>query len=324
MEKAPRLRIGVYYIVALALATGSIAALLLELYDTLPMETAILVITLPFLLLLAGLTVLRAANLTSIQDRVRVGVIAGLVGTIGYDLIRIPFAYFGMRVFAPISSYGLLGMGAGQSSPLTTTVGWLYHLSNGLTFGIIYALAMARRNRWWGVLFGVGLEAAAFLGPFTDRYGLNGTWFAISVAFLAHIAYGLPLGVVVEKFDRVAAFLKAGRWRTGAAVFVPTLAIILYMQPWSVTADQRLAADLSGASGTPTAVVVGDRWEPEWLRIHPGECVDIVNGRNVSFESDLGTVSASTTTQLCPVDEGAHRVKLDDEPFSGGFIYVDR
>lgn len=315
---------GVITLLAMALAAGSIAALLLELYDVIPMETALWTVTLPATVGLVILAIMPLPSLGEVQDRIRVGVLGGLAGTIGYDVFRIPFAYFGMRVFAPISSYGLLGLDAGQSSPLTTTAGWLYHLSNGLTFGIIYALVAARRSRWWAVLWGVGLEVVAFLSPFTGRYGLSGKWFAITVALLAHIAYGLPLGVIVEKFDATLAFLRRGRYRTALVVLVPAAAIILYVQPWSVSSDQRAAADLAEQSGTPTAVVVGDRWEPEWLRIRPGECVDIVNETGVSFESDLGPVAGTGTTALCPDDDGVHRVKLDDEPYSGGFIYVDR
>ena len=36
-------------------------------------------------------------------------------------------------------------------------------------------------------------EAVAFLGPFTEIYGLTGKWVSIGIAFAAHVAYGLPL-----------------------------------------------------------------------------------------------------------------------------------
>ena len=321
---ATRFRTTVWTLLVIALAASSVGALLLELYDLMPMQTAMFAITVPAMVLIAVIALVPVKHLEPIQDRIRVGVLGGLLGTIGYDVFRIPFAYFGMRVFAPISSYGLLGLGAGQSSNLTVTVGWLYHLSNGLTFGIAYALVASRRSRWLGVLFGIGLEAAAFLSPFTGRYGLTGKWFAITVAFLAHVAYGLPLGVVVEKFDRVAAFMREGRMRTAVAVLVPALLIVLYIQPWSSSDGERLAGELASESGVPTAVVVGDRWEPEWLRVSPGGCVTIVNNLDVEFESELGPVEPDATTRLCPSDEGAIRVKLNDRPYSGGFVYVDR
>ena len=37
-----------------------------------------------------------------ISDCIKLGIFGGLIGTIGYDLIRIPFALMGLKVFLPI------------------------------------------------------------------------------------------------------------------------------------------------------------------------------------------------------------------------------
>ena len=58
------------------------------------------------------------------------GTVGGLVGTIGYDLFRVPFVASGLRVLAPIDSYGVLLLDARTSSPLSGFAGWVYHFSN--------------------------------------------------------------------------------------------------------------------------------------------------------------------------------------------------
>src|SRR4051812_26895522 len=161
---------------------------------------------------MTGLVVLAVAPIVGLEElrlRIRVGAVAGLVGTLGYDLFRIPFVLAGMRLLAPIDSYGLLISGQSQGSPLTGTLGWLFHLSNGVTFGIMYAVVAARRSQWWGVGWAMALETATLVSPFRDRYGLNGMVGAVSVAYLAHVFYGWPLGRLVRDIDKTDADMRS-------------------------------------------------------------------------------------------------------------------
>ena len=65
-------------------------------------------ITVPSLMGLVVIGCWRSPKLVELQKRIRVGVFGGVIGTIGYDLIRLPFAVGGTRVFVPIDTYGLL------------------------------------------------------------------------------------------------------------------------------------------------------------------------------------------------------------------------
>jgi hypothetical protein len=243
-----------------------------------------------------------------------------VLGVVGYDLIRIPFAVAGQRVFAPIETYGLLIAGASSSSPLTSTIGWLYHLSNGVTFGIAYAVLAARRPWFWGVAFGLFLETVAFLSPFADRYSVSGNVAAIAIAYLAHIFYGLPLGRVVEDLDRTATAL--GRYGVSSTLVVAVLVVVGWHRPWSSSPGQD-AAERLASRDLPATIVRTDRFEPEWLRIRPHGCVTIDNRSARTYTTPAGVISAGARSPLCFAEPGIYRIRLGTRPYSGGFVYVD-
>lgn len=80
-------------------------------------------------------------------------------------------------------------------------VGYAYHYWNGASFAVIYALLFGR-TPWWGpvvysLLFietGMLLFMQAAMGPLT--------WGVVLVSFLAHVVYGLVLGVLLSRFLR--------------------------------------------------------------------------------------------------------------------------
>jgi len=311
-------------VAVMGLATTSIAALLAELYGVASMRSVVVFGAIPAGALLIAAASSRHPTLADIGIRIRIGALGGVLGTIGYDLVRIPFAMAGMRVFSPIHSYGVLVAGSSHSTGWTDALGWLYHLSNGITFGIIYAVVAARRTRWLGVVWGLLLETAAVYGPFAGRYGLSGQTFAIVVAYGAHLAYGYPLGVVVEHYDSMAQWLRRSRFAVTTAIAVPAALIILAFRPWVADPALERALELRDRSGVVTAVIVGDRFRPEWLLIRSGECVAFVNEQDRTFQSSVvGAIGPGTTVTWCPAGgPKVHRIRLDDAPFSGGFVFV--
>jgi hypothetical protein len=308
----------------LALCATSVGALLADLYEVMSMDEFARWVTLPGLLLLIASTVRTVPAYSNLQRRIRLGAIAGVAGTIAYDLFRIPFALAGQRIFAPIFSYGLLIDGGGMSSPWTDLAGWLFHLSNGVTFGIAYAVVMAGRHWGFGVLWGVVLEAVAFLGPFTDIYGLTGKWVSIGIAFAAHVAYGLPLGLMVARFNKTERFLKQNLVRPALVVLVVSvIGLTLWHRPWSDSASLDRAQGVSATAGQPVAIVSVERFEPEWLRVEPGGCILVISESAESLASDFGLLPAGEEVEWCFADSGVERVKLNDRPYSGGFVFVN-
>jgi hypothetical protein len=304
------------------LAGGSIAALLADLYGIAPMYHVLWYGSVPAMVMLAvGASVPQVDP--ELRARIRVGAVAGLLGTIGYDLVRIPFALAGQRVFAPIETYGILVADASASSGLTSSLGWLYHLSNGITFGVAYAAVAARRWWPWGVVWALLLETVAVLSPFATRYGISGQLWPIAIAYLAHVFYGYPVGRLVGDLDVTeAALRRIGRHSVTLTVVAAVAVIVGWHRPWHVPALEREAAELS-RGGTPVTIVRADRFEPQWLRTRTGGCALVDNRSGRSYLTPYGTVAAGTASRLCFDRPGVYRVRLGTRPYSGGFVYVD-
>lgn len=286
------------------LSGGSIAALLADVYGIAPMHAVFWAVSVPSMLALAVLAELPRVP-AELRHRIRVGAVGGFVGTLGYDLVRVPFAMAGQRVFAPIESYGVLIADASTSSELTSFLGWGYHFSNGITFGIAYAVIAARRHWLWGVGWGLVLESVAVFSPFATRYAIAGQVVPILIAYGAHVFYGLPLGRLVQRMPALPSR------SVTAMLAVLAVALLGWRRPW-----------LASPPDTARTVVVSDRFEPEWVRIRAGECITVENRSGSSFPTPHGVVRPASTSDLCFPTEGVFRVKLGPRPYSGGFVYV--
>ena len=311
-------------LLTLALSATSIFALLVDLYDVATMATFTRYVTVPGL---SALTVLAVAPITGLEElrkRIRVGAVGGLVGTAGYDLFRIPFVLSGMRLLAPVDSYGLLISGHSQGSNLTGTYGWLFHLSTGVTFGIMYAVVAARRSQWWGIAWAMVLETATVVSPFRDRYGLNGMIGIIAIAYGAHVFYGWPLGRLVRDLDKTDDDMRSVTPKAPAVLLIlSALSVVVWLRPWSQSPARREAGRLARQLHQPVAVVTRDRFSPEWLAVRKGGCIAVVNHSATAFTSAHGPVPANGTGQLCfGSQRGATRVKLGNGAYTGGFVYV--
>ena len=312
-------------LLTIALASTSILSLLADLYGVTSMGRFFWTITVPSLVGLVVIGSVRSPNLTELQRRIRVGVFGGVIGTIGYDLIRLPFAVAGSRVFVPIDTYGLLITRAHMSSSITSTMGWLFHLSNGVTFGVMYAVVAARRHWLWGVVWGLTLETAVLVTPFKDRYVLAGQLGVVAIAYAGHFLYGWPLGKFVQHMDNTDRELRETfRYPSAIVLGLCVFAILLWQQPWHESSLRREAGQLAQEAGEPVLLVaVGDAFTPEFARIRPGECVRVVNRTDNEFATKFGDVGAHSDAELCFPQAGVKRVRLDTTPFSGGFVYVD-
>lgn len=126
--------------------------------------------------------------------KVRAGFWGGLWGTLGYDLVRIPFHWAGQNPFPPIRSYGVWISGGAFSTPWTDGWGFFYHLSNGITFGWIYSFLLLRKHWIWAVVWGLLLETVAVYTAFGEVFRIRSAYSALGLAYAAHLFYGFPLG----------------------------------------------------------------------------------------------------------------------------------
>lgn len=232
------------------LAAASIWCLLSEMYGLCDMRTFFYAILLPATVALYGIAWLdRARGDGRLFRAVAIGSLAGLFGAVVYDVFRLPFVFSDawgmgklgipqMPLFKVFPRFGALilgepmeqGVPAGQPgsawgagySAAAHALGWLYHFSNGATFGVMFAAmyagareavgtaasASARgklRPVLWATVMAVGIEVCLLVSPYAKFFGIHMTSRFVVVTVLAHILFGIGLGAWFA--------WHAGKWR---------------------------------------------------------------------------------------------------------------
>jgi len=172
-------------------------------------------IFLPALTLLLTLAVLnRLRGDGQLWRAVWIGLVGGLFAAVAYDAFRLPFVFakpWGidsivppMNLFKVFPRFGAMVLGQPLEQPSYSTatqiIGWLYHFSNGATFGVMYLaiIGEASRRHWsWAVLFAVALELGMLLTPYPAVFGIPITARFVIVTMAAHAIFGVGLGLSV-------------------------------------------------------------------------------------------------------------------------------
>ncbi|MCI0397235.1 MAG: hypothetical protein L0332_02435 [Chloroflexi bacterium] len=281
-------------VVCLLLCIPSGGALLAKVYGLASLQFVTLAIFLPGVVVLIVLwRWARRHGREYPANAVVIGFWGGLLGTLAYDVARLPFLLLGQRVFAPINVYGVWLAEAATSSRFSDVLGWAYHFSNGITFGLMYALFMRRQHWLWAILWGLVLETIAVLSPFAPIFNLSGNTYALGIAYLGHVAYGLPLGWLVYRWDNVRHWLdQAPPWLSWAGLGLAALlvAVPLVWPAW-VARDGRTAPG--------TLRLEGDRLNPGWVRLERGDSVRLWNP-----ESQPAVVIVKTSDTVVPLAAG--------------------
>jgi hypothetical protein len=209
-----------YRVVVFVLAATSIWSLLIELGGWWSMRGFTLWIYLPSLAALAGLALAdRTLGTRGLWRALLAGATAGLVAAAAYDVFRLPFVYAdtlgiqrilpALKLFKVFPRFGAMILGQPLEQPhyslAAESVGWAYHFSNGLTFGIMYVALIgdATRRHWaWAVLFAVGLETGMLLTPYPAFFGIALNARFVWVTLTAHLVFGIVMGRATPIFWR--------------------------------------------------------------------------------------------------------------------------
>ena len=201
------------------LAATSIWCLLAEFYGLCSMRTFTFAILIPATVLLIALAVLDALRGNKQLYRgVVTGAIAGLLAAVAYDLFRLPFVFSRpwhlnsivppMNLFKVFPGFGamILGESANQAhySVSAHLLGWGYHFSNGVTFGIMYAALIGngrQRNWMWAIAMAVGLEIGMLLTPYTRFFDIPLTTTFVIVTLAAHAVFGTAMGLFTKRLS---------------------------------------------------------------------------------------------------------------------------
>ncbi|PWU09650.1 MAG: hypothetical protein C5B50_26995 [Verrucomicrobia bacterium] len=199
------------------LAASSIACLLSDFYHLCPMRLFTPFIFLPSLLALVALALFdRLSGDGHLSRAVFIGLGAGLLAAVAYDLFRLPFVFAKglgitafvtpMNLFKVFPRFGAMILGQPTEQPsysLTAQLlGWAYHFSNGATFGVMYIAMIgnpARRHWSWAILMAVTLELGMLFTPYPQVFGIQVIGHFIAVTAAAHAIFGLALGLAVRR-----------------------------------------------------------------------------------------------------------------------------
>ena len=201
LQEPPPARLGALEIAAgVGLAATSGSALLAHTFAAIPLSFTVTFVSLPATLLLGAVVLLRwrlHARLRFLASCVARGAGWGLVGTLGYDVVRplIVWAFgFPFTPFAAIPAFGHFMTGRPVDDPIALTAGWAYHFWNGVSFGVMLAIAWPRAGWLPGVLWGCGLQVLMNL-TYPQMLGLRlNTPGFLFTGFVGHGVWGLVLG----------------------------------------------------------------------------------------------------------------------------------
>lgn len=270
---APRDLLARFGLFLACLPSGS--AVLTEVYGVMSLRDCFWFLAVPgYLVLVATWWFCRNSReewVRGLADAVAIGAVGGFLATVAYDIVRIPFVMSGIRVYVPNSTYGLWILNAEYSTRLTETVGWFYHFANGTAFGIMYALFMRGRHWIFAVVWACLLETIAIVSPYAIVYQLAGKPWIIAIAYFGHVAYGLPLGFMVQRWAASASYLRnlspIGR--------IASIVMLLAWVVGSLTYPKQIADDGRRANAF---VVESGGLAPDWLRLRKPGPIFLKNG----------------------------------------------
>lgn len=183
-------------------ALGSGVALIVSLGTGAPLWMPLLAVIGAATLLVA----FRWSHATSVERarlaaQMRTGMVAGLGATAAYDVSRWMLVLAGRMELSPFGAFPLFGelLVGGAPVQALTALGALYHLWNGTAFAVAYCFLLGGRDWRFGILWGLGLEAA-MLAVYPGWLPLEDVLEEfVTMSFLGHVAYGTVLGLVAQR-----------------------------------------------------------------------------------------------------------------------------
>lgn len=188
------------------------AALLLTILELLPLPLA-LALTAGGSALLVTLVIRRLPGPERLRARRRAiaGAVAGAVAVVAYDIVKGVLGELDPSPYNPFETlrvFGELMLGTGVAAGLTYTVGLGVHVTNGVLFGLAYAMMLGRDGRLpismavaSGIGWGIFLEAFQLV-LYPQWLGIQLVYEFTYISLSGHLAYGLTLGLAARAVAR--------------------------------------------------------------------------------------------------------------------------
>lgn len=170
----------------------------------------------PLPIILAGIILLAGAGALAVFRgrpvaratwfrHIRAGVVAGIVSTAVYDASRWILVELGGFRVSPFKSFPFFGealLGSSSTMGMRQVAGVTFHLLNGIAFATAYTVWFGRRTFWWGIAFGLGLEAM-MLSLYPGWLDIRAMREFTQMSVFGHVAYGAALGLTCRRALRV-------------------------------------------------------------------------------------------------------------------------
>ena len=133
--------------------------------------------------------------------RLKAGIVAGVLGTIAYDISRYvveALEWSSTNSFGAMPAFGSGLTTLPTNDPTAIAAGWVFHAVNGVGFAIAYVMVMAGRRWPWAILYALVLEAF-MVGLYPGWLGVTLSREFLSVSVMGHVFYGAVLGIMAER-----------------------------------------------------------------------------------------------------------------------------
>lgn len=141
-----------------------------------------------------------------LTNRILAGAAAGFVATLGLEVVRATSFHLGGMPGDMPQLLGVLLTDRFMLGPsaLSTTLGYLYHFWNGISFGIIFAVLFGRKSVLWALVYAQLIGIGFLLSPAVKAMGIGFMGSKMPAmpltVVLAHLAFGLILGLLAKRW----------------------------------------------------------------------------------------------------------------------------
>lgn len=151
-----------------------------------------------------------------LANRILAGAAAGLVATLGLEVVRATSFHLGGMPGDMPQLLGVLLTNRFMLGPsaYSTALGYLYHFWNGVSFGIIFAVIFGRKPVVWALVYAQLIGIGFLLSPAVKAMGIGFMGSQMPAmpltVVLAHLVFGLILGALGKRWIREDGWLFHG------------------------------------------------------------------------------------------------------------------
>jgi hypothetical protein len=157
----------------------------------------------------AGVVALAIASLWRRVDATRrgrfvrllwVGASSGILATLAYDASRYVLSLWDTSPYSPfeaIRMFGILLAGKGAAPASVYTTGSVFHLFNGMSFGVGYAFLLGQKGILAGILWGLFLEIFQ-ITLYPGWLDIRAYREFVQISAFGHVVYGSVLGLICQ------------------------------------------------------------------------------------------------------------------------------